>query len=115
MSNTDAARALDNFRACADEAPAGTYEAQKAIAALIGDTCDNFMSELRALGLRADNCDLIHHVEATLYEYVKQSNPDSPLWPTAEGFGESMRGPARGRVLTQAAGNLETLRALGLA
>lgn len=102
--------ALEHFRRCADAAPAGTYEHAKELAALLGETCDTFMRELRAIGLKANNCDRIHELEAELYAYVKDSNPDAPIFPTAEGFGASMDGPERDRVLAQTARNLAFLR-----
>ena len=105
MSKTERAVALDNFRRCAEDAPAGTYDEAKVLAPLLGETCDTFMRDLRALGLRADNCDLIHEVEAALYEYVKRSNPDATMFPLAEGFGQAMRGPERDRVVAEAASN----------
>jgi len=103
-------KALDDFKRCADEAPEGCYEDAKALNAVIGEACNNFMRELRALGLKADACDLIYGVEATLYDYAKRSNPDASVFPTAEGFGSSLGGPARERVLAQAQGNRDFLR-----
>lgn len=105
--------ALRNFKSCADEAPKGTYEDAKRLNAVIGDTCDNLIKDIKALGLKANCCDLIFAVEATIYDYVKRSNPDAPLFPVAEGFGASMDTPARERVITQAEGNLKFLRSVG--
>ena len=105
--------ALDNFKRCADEAPAGMYLDAKALNAVIGETCDNLIKELRGLGLRANTCDLIYAVEAKIYEYVKLSNPDSPMFPVSEGFGAAMDGPARDRVLAQSAGDRDFLRSVG--
>jgi hypothetical protein len=114
IRNREQGRSLDHFRRCADDAPAGTYEHVKELSALLGETCDTFMREVRALGLKANNCDLIHEVEATLYAYVKASNPDAPIFPTGEGFGASMGGPERERVLAQARANLAALKTLGV-
>lgn len=102
--------AFENFRRCVDDAPAGSYDAAKELAAVIGDACDNLMKEVRALGLKADACDLIYHVEATIYEYVKRSNPQSTIFPVSEGFGSAMSGPARDRVIAQAKSNVEFLQ-----
>lgn len=102
--------AYQNFRRCAEEAPEGAYEAAKRLHTLIGDTATNLMHEVRETGFKADACDLIFAVEVALYEYVKRSNPDSPLFPTAEGFGEAMTGPARDRVLNQTASNASFFR-----
>ena len=90
--------ALQDFRACAENAPSVTYMEAKQLSEVIGNTCDDLIKEVRAMGLRADNCDLIFAVEAAIYDYVKRSNPDSGLFPTAEGFGASMDTEARARV-----------------
>lgn len=95
-------QSFENFRQCVSDSPEGTYEAAKELSSVIGDACDNLMKEIRMLGLKADNCDLIYHVEATIYDYVKRSNPESTLFPVSEGFGKSMDGPARERVIAQA-------------
>jgi len=81
-----------DFKSCVQDAPEGAYEHAKQLDATIGEACDQLMRDLRALGLRADNCDLIYHVEATIYDYVKKSNPDSTLFIVAEGFGSAMDG-----------------------
>ena len=104
---------LDQFKRCADEAPQGMYAEARALNAVIGDACDGLMRELRALGLKADNCDLIRHVEATIYDYVKQSNPESTFFPVAEGFGAAMDGPAASRVWAQSQRDRDFLRATG--
>lgn len=102
---------LDNFKRCCDEAPEGTYEDAKWLNECIGDTCDNLMNDLRNLGLKADACDLIYKVEATIYDYVKRSNPDNSMFAVAEGFGEAMDGPARERVIAQAKRDRDCLKA----
>ena len=94
--------ALSNFRACAENAPSGTYLDAKQLAGGIGETCDNLIKEVRAIGLKADNCDLIFAVEAAIYDYVKRSNPGAGLFPTAEGFGWAMDTEARERVIANA-------------
>lgn len=103
-------QALSQFKRCADDAPPGTYEAAKQLNAVIGETCDTLIKDIRALGLNADNCDLIFQVEATIYDYVKRSNPDAPLFPVAEGFGAAMDGPARERVLVKTAADRDFLQ-----
>ena len=104
---------LEHFKRCADEAPQGMYTEARALNVVIGDACDGLMRELRALGLKADSCDLIYHVEATIYDYVKQSNPESSMFAVAEGFGAAMDGPAANRVLAQAQRDRDFLRATG--
>jgi len=104
--------AFSDFRDCVNEAPDGSYQQAKDLSALLGETCDQFMRDVRALGLKADNCDLIYAVEAALYDYVKKSNLESTLFPMAEGFGSAMNGPARSRVLAQTEENLAFFRAI---
>lgn len=94
--------ALANFERCADEAPKGTYEQAKQVAELIRALTKGLIHDLRAMGLEADTCDGIREVEAVIYGYIKQSNPAGTVFPTAEGFGLSLDGPARECVLAQA-------------
>lgn len=105
--NNEIKAALNNFRACIDEAPEGTYEDAKALGVVIGETCDKLIKHVRALGLKADGCDLIFAVEAAIYDYVKRSNPEAGLFPTAEGFGYSMGTEARERVISSAESSRE--------
>lgn len=104
--------ALQNFRACAEDAPAGTYLDAKQLADIIGSACDNLIKNVRAMGLQADNCDLIFTVEATIYDYVKRSNPNAGLFPAAEGFGSAMDTPARDRVIANAERDRDCLAGL---
>lgn len=109
----DIEKALSHFKRCVEDAPDGTHEDAKRLDEMIGSTCDRLMRDIRSLGLKADACDLIFTVEATIYDYVKRSNPDSTLFPVAEGFGAAMAGPARERVIAQATSNLDFLRSIG--
>jgi len=111
--NREMEAALRNFKQCADEAPKGTYEDAKQLNNVVGNACDQLMKDIRALGLKADACDLIFEVEAAIYDYVKRSNPESSLFPVAEGFGSAMAGPARDRVLAQTVSNRDFLRGIG--
>ncbi|MGS0567052.1 hypothetical protein [Xanthomonas oryzae] len=101
---------LESFERCADESPAGTYEQAKELAELIGRIADDLIRGLRAIGMQADNCDGIREVEAVIYGWIKNSNPDATVFPTAEGFGDSLGGPARERVLAQAVQNRDFLQ-----
>jgi len=106
--------AFEDFCQCVDNAPVGTYLDAKELRTTIGDTADALMNDVRGLGLKANNCELIYAVEAAIYDYVKQSNPDSNLFALAEGFGASMDGPARERVLAQTDRDMTRLRELGV-
>lgn len=105
--------ALTNFKRCADEAPKGTYEQAKSLNNTIGDAVDQLMRDIRAHGLKADNCDRAFALEAAIYEYVKQSNPDASLFAVAEGFGSAVDGPAGDRVINQAKRDRDFLRNVG--
>lgn len=105
-------RSYENFRACVDDAPEGCHDAAKRIHTLIGSTCETFMDEVRALGLKSSNCDLIYRVELALYDYLRASNPDETVFDVAEGFGQAMAGPARERVLQQAVRDRDSLRTM---
>lgn len=105
--------ALHDFKRCADQAPEGLYEDAKALNEVIGDTCDNLMGELRRLGLKADNCDLIFEVEAAIYNYVKGSNPERSSLVTAEAFGAHLASPSRERVMGNALRDRDFLRGIG--
>lgn len=107
--------ALSNFKRCAEEAPEGTYEEAKCLNNVIGGAVDQLMRDLRAMGLNADASDRAFELEAAIYAYVKQSNPDATVFPVSEGFGSSMDGPERERVLAQAASNRDFLLGIGAA
>lgn len=96
------AKALENFKRCAEEAPDGSYEEAKAVNDLIAETCDTFMREVRALGLKASACDAAFNLEAGLLRYVKASNTDSSVILAAEAFGGLLQGELRPRALAEA-------------
>lgn len=106
--------ALTNFKRCTEEAPEGTYEEAKNLNNTIGDAIDQLMRDIRALGLKADNCDRAFALEAAIYEYVKQSNPDASLFVVAEGFGSAVDGPAGPRVIAQTVRDRDFLRSAGV-
>lgn len=105
----DTNAALLNFRACVDDAPAGTYEDAKALGKIIGASCESLIKDIRSLGLKADTCDLIFAVEAAIYNYAASSNPESSLFPTAEGFGAAMSTPQRERIIAAAENDRDSL------
>lgn len=111
MNTTELRNALSNFKSCADQAPEGSYEHAKDLNEAIKEACTGFMRKLRALGFKADACDMAFDLEAALYDYAKRSNPDATVFPTAEGFGSSMDRLERERVLAQAISNRNFLAA----
>ncbi len=108
--NIDALNDRYNYlERCAEKAPDGTYALSKATVETIGEIADDIMRRVRALGLRANNCDGIREVEAVIYGYVADANPDSEL-RVGEGFGEHVDGPAGERVLAQAVRDRDFIR-----
>lgn len=105
---------LSLLEACASNAPAGTYEHAKQIDAFFAETYLHLRRELAALGLELDNSDKYREFESVLYGLIKASNPGASTFAVSEGFGSAMNGPARERVIAQAARDLESLRALGV-
>lgn len=101
---------LQFLEACAENAPAGTYEDAKALRRLIGASVDNLIRDLKAAGYDTPNCDQAREVEAVIYGYVRDANPLEVA--TAEGFGEAMSGPAAERVISQATRDRDALAAL---
>lgn len=90
---------LANFRECIENAPTGTHVQAKQLSDVIGNVCDKLITDVRDMGLKADNCDLIYAVEAAIYDYVKRSNRGCDLFAVSEGFGSAMGTEARERVL----------------
>lgn len=105
-------RSFYNFRNCVSDAPEGTYDHAKQLAAILGDAMDGLMRDLRAAGFRVDGCDKAFRLEAAMYDYVKSSNPDATVFPVSEGFGGSMSLslPVRERVIAQAERSRDFLR-----
>lgn len=82
--------ALTRFKRCAEGARDGSFQDAKRLNDTIGETCDDLIVKIRSLGLKADNCDLIFEVEATIYNYVKRSNPANELFAKAEAYGSAL-------------------------
>lgn len=78
-----------SFRYACEEAPEGTYLQAKDIRRLIGDLADALIRKGRDLGLEVDTCDGIHNVEATMFDMLRQKNPDSQI-EQAIGFGRTI-------------------------
>lgn len=74
-----------NFRAGCDDAPKGTFLAQRDLRDAIGSAVDSLMQKARELGLSPCNCDGAHHVEATIYAWMTEG---SLFGVQAEGYGE---------------------------
>lgn len=102
------------FETCAEESPDFSYDQAKQIKEMIGHACDKLIRDTRALGLSANNCDGIREVEAVIYRWLKNSNPEETIFPVAEGFGSAMQGPARARVLDNCRANVDFMKSIGV-
>lgn len=71
----DINRRFANFRTGVDMVPSDSnkYQRGREIREIIGRHFDEMATEMRALGLKVDNCDRAHHVEATIYDWVMSS------------------------------------------
>lgn len=103
-------RAWTALQRCASDAPAGTYEQASAIAGVVEGCANTLIRELRSIGMNVNVCDGIREVEAVIYGYIKNANPDAEVFPMAEGFGNAMVGEAGERVLAQAVRDRDFLR-----
>ncbi len=90
---------LGNLETCADQAPERTFEQSKRAVEAVHECSNAILREIRARGFRALNDDRLRCLEAVLYGYLLEGNPDAGDLIAGEGFGAAMDGPARERVL----------------
>jgi hypothetical protein len=112
IRNRELSNRLSNLEACAEHAPEGTFKRAKAAAETIGAIATAILQEFRDQGFKAFGDDRLRDIEAALYGYLLESNPDEFELITAEGFGETMSGPAGGRVIRQTIRDRDALAAL---
>lgn len=105
---------LTRLERCAEAAPAGTYEHAKDAAAAVNEASQGIIAAFRAKGFKFLNDDRLRNLEAAIYGYLLESNPDDYALMTAEGFGEHVDGPAGKRIVAQAIQNRDTLKNLGV-
>lgn len=97
---------------CAEYAPEGTYEREKAIAAAVNELTDAVLQKVKELGLVAPGGDQIEVVCGAIYGYIRDANPLEVA--AGEGFGWGIKTPARDRIIAQAAANRDFLRSVGV-
>ena len=112
IRNRELNNRLSNLEACAEHAPEGTYERAKAAAETIGAIATAILHEFRGQGFKAFGDDRLRDIEAALYGYLLECNPDESELITAEGFGETMNGPARAHVIRQTIRDRDAFAAL---
>jgi hypothetical protein len=81
---------LGQMESCAEHAPDRTYAEARGIVDLVGELADRLMEGLRELQLDADNADRIREVEAVIYGYIRDCNPENAA--LCEGFGSATMG-----------------------
>ena len=89
IDNQDVLR-LQRFQAIAGISKPGAFDEAGALNELLQATTNDFMRELRELGLKADNCDHAYRLEAALYAYVRASNPANGMLSQAEACGHHL-------------------------
>ncbi len=80
---------FEAFEAACERAPEGTFEESKTIRWLIGETCDDFLSQMQGRGINVCNCDGIREVEVMLFDMIHRKNPVSEI-DAAIGLGRTL-------------------------
>lgn len=99
------------LRRCAEVAPVGTYADVKDACEAIGDAADCIITTLRAHGFKLGRTDTLYGIEAAIYGYLLEGNPNAFGLITGEGFGEHVDGPAGKRILAQLVRDRDSLAA----
>ncbi len=81
---TDINKRFADFRNGCDAAPDRMFEQEKQMRDAIGAAVDTLAALAREMGLTPCNCDGVHNVEATIYEWLTKN---STFGATIEGFG----------------------------
>lgn len=103
---------LSNLERCAEDAPEGMYLRAREAADAIDEASNALRKALMDRGFVALNDDRLRAVEATIYGYMLQGNPNESELLVAEGFGEAMNGPEAERVKAQAERDRDAIAAL---
>src|ERR1700724_836620 len=93
---------LTNLERCVEVAPEGSYLRAADAVVAIGEAAEGIMKALRGYGFKAPGHDGLRSLEAAIYGYLLDNNPDEYGLITGEGFGEHVDGPAGERVLANA-------------
>lgn len=103
---------LSNLETCADRAPEDTYDRSKMAVEAVHEAADAILAAFRLNGFKALNDDRLRNIEAALYGYLLESNPEEVELIAGEGFGEHVSGPAGRRVMQQAIADRDFLQSL---
>src|SRR5262245_54532737 len=110
--NRELNRRLSNLERCADLAPEGTFARAKDAAEAIDEASNAIMAALRERGFHALNDDRLRDLEAAIYGYLLEGNPEEYGLLTGEGFGEHVDGPAGERVMANTIRDRDFLRGM---
>jgi hypothetical protein len=105
---------LTKLERCSECAPTGTFDRAKDAGIAVSEASEVVREVLRIHKFRAVGNDRLRILEATIYWYLTESNPDELDLITGEGFGDAMDGPAATRVLAQTIRDRDFLRDNGL-
>lgn len=67
------------FRNGVESAPEGCYEYAREVRDEIGNAVDALIQKFRDLGIRIDNSDAAHNVEAVIFDWVRKAPPHGDL------------------------------------
>jgi hypothetical protein len=113
---SDLSRAMGLFEDGVNAAPEGCYEDAKKLSAIFSEVFVFLKDRLTEadIGLKLPNNDLYREFEAVMYGMIRDGNPDATMFPSGEGLGAALEGPAAERVMAQMISNRDFLRAQGV-
>ena len=90
---------LGYLQRCAEVAPAGTYAEARRGAEAVDQAIEAVREAFKSNGFKANGTDTCRALEAAIYWFLTESNPEAYGLMTGEGFGEHVDGPAGARVM----------------
>lgn len=103
---------LTNLQTCVEKAPEGLFQEGRNAAFAVDTAIEQVRETIRNMGFKVDNCDRCRDLEAAIYGYILQSNPNHTGLAAAEGFGEHVDGPAGARITEQLLQDKRFIRAM---
>lgn len=97
MRSTQQSNEYFRFQTAVSETPESSFERSRQLADLISEQMRQLMNGLRGLSFAASPNDPAFELEAAMYAFVKQSNPDCSELVSAEGLGTHLQGPRERR------------------
>jgi len=103
---------LTNLQRCAEKAPEGLFKEGRDAAFAVDTAIEQVRETIRNMGFKADGCDRCRDLEASIYGFLLDSNPNHMGLIAAEGFGEHVDGPAGARITEQLIQDERFIRAM---